>query len=102
MFTVGTQMNTMMFDGDITHTKKKWLLWHIQKVLCGYKTLTATVSLAIFKVIHCTRSTKRYFFNQRHTISSHDSKHTQNQTVDLKCNITLQQANGFNASKNSL
>jgi hypothetical protein len=31
MFTVGTQMNTMMSDGDITRTKR-WLLWHIQKV----------------------------------------------------------------------
>jgi hypothetical protein len=85
MFTAGTQMNTMMFDGDIAHTKKDGCYGIYRKFLCGYKTLTATVSLATFKVTHCIRSTTRYFFNQRHTISSHNSKNTQNQTVDLMC-----------------
>jgi hypothetical protein len=102
MFTVGTQMKTMMFDGHTTHTKKDGCYGIYKKFLCGYKTLAATVSLAAFKVIHGIRSTTRYFFNQRHTISSYDSKHTQNHAVDLKCKITIQQANGFNASKNRL
>jgi hypothetical protein len=100
MFTVGTQKNTMMIDGDITHTNKMAATAYTESFYVDTKLGTATVSQATFKVIHCIRSTTRYLFNQRHTISSHDSKHTQNQTADLKCNITLQQANGFNASKN--